>query len=161
MSMQFVLLQMFELAGYIDTTWLNLLVVITNLSEHAGRIDAHPWTYFMYRHVKFYWIKRVTEVYILWKIRFKFTNNNNQKLYIFKSKIKTRCKIFLFLFLIFRLSYSILWKWLLESDSRNIRKRNKNTLHFVFILLLKMHSFWLLLFVIKLYSQINIFKDLS
>ena len=31
----------------------------------------------------------------------------------------------------------IIWKWLLESDSRNIRKRNKNFLHLVFILLLK------------------------
>ena len=37
----------------------------------------------------------------------------------------------------------------MESDSQNIRKRNKNILHLTFILLLKMHSFWLLLFVIS------------
>ena len=29
-----------------------------------------------------------------------------------------------------------------------------------FILLLKMHSFWLLMFVIKLYSHTNIFKEI-
>ena len=44
----------------------------------------------------------------------------------------------------------IIWEWLLEGDSRNIRKRNKNILHLVFILLLKMHSFWLLLFVTEI-----------
>ena len=42
--------------------------------------------------------------------------------------------------------------------AKNVRKRNKNILHLVFILFLKMHSFWLFLFVIKLYFLINIFK---
>ena len=43
---------------------------------------------------------------------------------------------------------------------RNIRNRNKSILHLVFCFTLKMYSFWLLLFKIKLYKKINIFKAL-
>ena len=44
----------------------------------------------------------------------------------------------------------ILQKWLLESDSRNIRNRNKSISHLIFnFTLVKMHSFWLLLFIIS------------
>ena len=42
-----------------------------------------------------------------------------------------------------------------------MKNRNKSILHLVFnFILKKMHSFRLLLFIIKLYSQINIFNFL-
>ena len=71
-----------------------------------------------------------------------FTTNNNQKLCIFKSKIKIILKL------------NVYWKVTAEILGREI----KYILHFYVSLLLKIHSLWLLLIVVDLYSQTSIFS---